>query len=81
MNESTITPDRVLDCSGMTCPRPVIEASKSIKEIEVGQVLKVISTDPGSPLDMEAWSEQSGHSLIDSQQENGSFIFYFIRLS
>ena len=81
MNESTITPDRVLDCSGMTCPRPVIEASKSIKEIEVGQVLKVISTDPGSPMDMEAWSEQSGHSLIDSKQENGNFVFYFIRLS
>ena len=65
----------------MTCPRPVIEASKSIKEIEVGQVLKVISTDPGSPMDMEAWSEQSGHSLIDSKQENGNFVFYFIRLS
>jgi tRNA 2-thiouridine synthesizing protein A len=81
MNESTITPDRVLDCSGMTCPRPVIEASKSIKEIEVGQVLEVISTDPGSPMDMEAWSEQSGHSLIDSKQENGNFVFYFIRLS
>jgi tRNA 2-thiouridine synthesizing protein A len=81
MNESTVTPDLVLDCSGMTCPRPVIEASRTIKEIEVGQVLKVISTDPGSPMDMEAWSEQSGHSLIDSQQENGNFVFYFIRLS
>ena len=70
MDESTITPDRVLDCSGLTCPRPVIEANKAIREIEVGQVLQVISTDTGSKSDMEAWAQQTGNSLIDfSEQE------------
>ena len=80
MQKSTITPDRILDCSGLTCPQPVIELSAAIKEIELGQVLKLISTDPGSQSDMEAWAEQTGNSLIDFSEDDGSYIFYFLRL-
>lgn len=72
--------DKVLDCSGMLCPVPVIKASKAIKEIEVGQVLKMIATDPGAPADMEAWSRQTGNELMDSQEEAGKYIFYLRRL-
>ena len=72
--------NKVLDCSGMLCPIPVIKTSKAIKEITVGQVLKMISTDPGAPPDMEAWSRQTGHELLDSHQENGKFVFYFRRV-
>ncbi len=72
--------NKVLDCSGMLCPIPVIKTSRAIKEIEVGQVLKMIATDPGAPPDMEAWSRQTGNELIDSHQENGKFVFYFRRV-
>ncbi|MBO9349983.1 MAG: sulfurtransferase TusA family protein, partial [Thermomicrobium sp.] len=48
-----LQPDRVLDCSGLLCPLPVIRTSKAIKEIAIGQVLKVIATDPGAPADMD----------------------------
>ena len=71
--------DQVLDCSGLSCPMPVIKTSKAIKQLEVGQILKVISTDSGSPPDMEAWSRQTGHALLDSHQEDGKFIFFFMR--
>jgi tRNA 2-thiouridine synthesizing protein A len=47
--------DKVLDCSGLLCPLPVVKTSKAIKEIELGQVLQMIATDPGAPPDMEAW--------------------------
>ena len=76
---TTLQADRTLDCSGMLCPMPVIKTSKEIKQIEVGQVLKMIATDPGAPPDMEAWSRQTGHELMDSHQEDGKFIFYFRR--
>ncbi|MBI5081000.1 MAG: sulfurtransferase TusA family protein, partial [Chloroflexi bacterium] len=32
----------------MLCPVPVIKTSKAIKEMQIGQVLKMISTDPGA---------------------------------
>jgi tRNA 2-thiouridine synthesizing protein A len=72
--------DKVLDCSGLLCPLPVVKTSKAIKEIAVGQVLQMIATDPGAPPDMEAWSRQTGHELLDSHEENGKYIFHFRRV-
>jgi len=72
--------DKTLDCSGMLCPLPVIKTSKAIKEMQVGQVLKMIATDPGAPADMEAWSRQTGNELLDSHQEDGKFVFYLKRV-
>ena len=79
MSDSVITPDKVLDCSGMLCPVPVVKTSKAIKEIEVGQVLKMIATDPGAPPDMEAWTKNTGHEMLDSHQEGDKYIFFFRR--
>ncbi|RPI82008.1 MAG: sulfurtransferase TusA family protein [Chloroflexi bacterium] len=72
--------DKVLDCSGMSCPLPVVKTSKAIKEIEIGQVLLLIATDPGSKADMEAWSRQTGNDLLDAHEEDGKFIYYFKRM-
>jgi tRNA 2-thiouridine synthesizing protein A len=77
---TTLQADKELDCSGMLCPVPVIKTSKAIKEIQVGQVLKMISTDPGAPPDMVAWARQTGNELLDSHQEGKKYIFYFKRL-
>lgn len=79
MSSVTLHADLVLDCSGLNCPMPVIRTSKAIKQLEIGQILQVISTDSGSPPDMEAWSRQTGHELLDSHQENGKYIFFFRR--
>ncbi len=76
---AAIQVDKVLDCSGLLCPLPVIKTSKAIQEIAVGQVLKMIATDPGAPADMEAWSKQTGHELLASEQEDGKFVFYIRR--
>ncbi len=75
-----LQPDRVLDCSGLLCPLPVIRTSKAIKEILPGQMLKVIATDPGAPADMEAWARQTGNELVDSHEEDGKYVFYFRRV-
>jgi tRNA 2-thiouridine synthesizing protein A len=71
--------DKVLDCSGLLCPIPVVKTAKAIKQIEVGQVLQMIATDPGAPPDMAAWTRQTGHEMLESHQEGGKFIFFFRR--
>ena len=80
MTTSTLQANKVVDSSGELCPTPIFKLSKGIKEIEVGQVLKIIATDPGSPPDMKAWSQQTGNELLDSHKEGEKFIFYFKRL-
>lgn len=71
--------DKVLDCTGLLCPIPVIKTSQAIKEVEVGQILQMIATDPGAPPDMEAWSRQTGHELVDNTEEDGKYLFWFKR--
>jgi tRNA 2-thiouridine synthesizing protein A len=71
-----IKEDRVLDCSGMLCPLPVVKASKAMKELQSGQILKMVATDPGAPPDMEAWSRQTGNELLRSMTEEGKFVFF-----
>jgi len=75
-----IEPDKVLDCSGMNCPMPVVKTSSAIKTLEVGQVLKVIATDPGAPADMQAWARQTGNELLVSDKDGTTFTFHFRRM-
>ncbi|GMQ84959.1 MAG: sulfurtransferase TusA family protein [Acidimicrobiia bacterium] len=76
-----IQADQVLDCTGMLCPMPVVETSKAIKTVEVGQVLQMIATDPGAPPDMEAWVRQTGHEMVAQDAEDDKFLFWFRRTS
>jgi tRNA 2-thiouridine synthesizing protein A len=71
-----IQPDKTLDCTGLFCPMPVVKTNKEIKGLGAGQVLKMIATDPGSVPDMEAWSNQTGHELLLSKEEGGTYIFF-----
>ncbi len=65
-----------LDCSGMSCPMPILKTKKAVDKLEPGQVLKMIATDPGAKPDMEAWSKKTGHKLVDYEQDGDKQIFY-----
>ena len=69
MAEALPVADQVLDCTGMSCPLPVVKTSQAIKKIEPGQVLELLATDPGVEPDMKAWSGRTGNELrgIDRQ--------------
>ena len=71
--------DQTLDCSGMSCPMPILKTKKAIDGIEVGKTLKVIATDPGAPSDIQAWTNKTGHELVDQEKEGDKFIFYIKR--
>ena len=70
---------KTVDYKGLFCPMPIVKVSKDIKEIEVGQVLEMLADDPGSKPDMEAWVKQTGHEMVDTQEEDGVFRFYVRR--
>ena len=71
--------EKTVDYKGLFCPMPIVKESKDIKEIEVGQVLEMLADDPGSKPDMEAWVKQTGHEMVDTQEEGGVFKFYVRR--
>lgn len=67
--------DMELDARGLNCPLPILRAKKSINDLEAGQVLHIIATDPGSVKDFEAFCKQTGNELMSSGEENGEFTF------
>ncbi len=67
--------DRELDASGLNCPLPILRAKKTLSDMESGQVLHIIATDPGSVKDFEAFAKQTGNELMSSGEEGGKFTF------
>jgi len=68
--------NRELDARGLSCPLPILKTKKALNELSSGQVLKIVATDPGSVKDMQAFSNQTGHPLLASIEENKAFVFY-----
>ncbi|GAB4453056.1 MAG: sulfurtransferase TusA family protein [Anaerolineales bacterium] len=71
-----IKEDQILDCSGLLCPMPIVKTSKAMKELQAGQILKMVATDAGAPPDIEAWTRQTGNELLLSTVEDGKFVFF-----
>lgn len=70
-----------LDFKGLLCPMPVVKLAKAIKEIQVGEILEAVATDPGVMADIPAWTRSTGHELVSlDKQEDKTFKFVVKRL-
>jgi tRNA 2-thiouridine synthesizing protein A len=47
---------QTLDATGLNCPMPVVKSKQAIDDLEPGDVLEVLATDPGSMSDIEGWA-------------------------
>ncbi len=72
--------DQEVDARGLNCPLPILRAKKALSTLQSGQVLKVVSTDPGSTRDFEAFSRQTGNELLKvDTTPPGAWSFYLKR--
>ncbi len=68
--------DKELDARGLNCPLPILKTKKSLADMTSGQVLRVVSTDCGSVKDMQAFSNQTGNTLLSTQEAGGEYTFF-----
>ena len=68
--------DKELDARGLNCPLPILRAKKSLVDMSTGQVLKIVTTDPGAVKDFQAFSRQTGNDLLSSAQAGTEFMFF-----
>jgi tRNA 2-thiouridine synthesizing protein A len=73
------TYDKEVDARGLNCPLPILKAKKALAELQSGQVLKVVSTDPGSRRDFEAFARQTGNALLEQAEQNREWTFFLKR--
>ncbi|SOD18823.1 sulfurtransferase TusA family protein [Nitrosomonas ureae] len=67
--------DKELDARGLVCPLPILRTKQSLAGMISGQTLKIVATDPGSMIDFQVFSEQTGNELLSMTQNTGEFIF------
>ena len=63
-----------LDTRGLNGPLPILKAKKALAEMASGELLKVVSTDPGSTRDFQAFAKQTGNELVEQQSAAGEFV-------
>lgn len=67
--------DKVLDCKGMICPRPMVMTVGALKGMEKGQILQVITNDSSTKVSIPGLCERGGHKLLEIKEEAGTFIY------
>ena len=67
--------EKFLDLKGLLCPIPVVKIAKGIKEVEVGQTIEAVATDPGVLADIPAWCRSTGNELVSMDRENKTIKF------
>lgn len=70
--------DMEVDTRGLACPLPLLRLKKALQTLDAGQIIRVSATDPASVLDFGVFVEQTGHEMLDQDEENGIF-HYLIR--
>jgi tRNA 2-thiouridine synthesizing protein A len=71
--------DKELDARGLNCPLPILRAKKALADMQGGQVLKIVATDPGAVKDFQAFCKQTGNELLSHGEANREFTFYMRR--
>jgi tRNA 2-thiouridine synthesizing protein A len=75
-----IKEDHLLDATGLYCPEPVMMLHSKVREIEIGEVLLVLATDPSTQRDIPKFCTFLGHELVEQINENEKQKFsYYIR--
>jgi tRNA 2-thiouridine synthesizing protein A len=66
--------DKEIDTRGLNCPLPILRAKKALTDLQSGQLLQVVATDPGSVRDFQAFARQTGNDLVEQRTAGDEFI-------
>lgn len=71
--------DREVDARGLNCPLPVLRTKKALSEMQSGQVLRILATDPSAAQDFQAFARQTGNELLAQNETADKEIEFFMR--
>jgi tRNA 2-thiouridine synthesizing protein A len=66
-----------IDAKGLNCPYPIMKAKKGIKELQSGDTLEILSTDPASVRDFESFCKSTGNQLLETEEPSQG-VFRFV---
>lgn len=66
---------KTLDLKGLSCPLPIVKTAQAAKELQSGDLIEALATDPGSVADFAAWCKSTDNELIEQSQDGAVFRF------
>lgn len=79
MDLSTVQAASSVDARGSACPGPLLEAKKAIGKVKVGEVLEILSNDPGTKGDIPVWAKKVGHEYLGHLEADGYERIFVVR--
>lgn len=71
--------DKEVDARGLNCPLPILRAKKALAEMQAGQTVRVLATDPGAVKDFQAFAKQTGNELLSHGETTDKAFEFFIK--
>lgn len=68
--------DMTLDARNLSCPLPVVKATKASQSMSDGQVLEILATDKGAQKDIPAWCQARKNTLLHQEIDGNVYKFY-----
>ena len=78
-NKPGIKADEFLDAKGLNCPLPILKTKVLLNKLQPGQVIHVLSTDPHSVIDFEAYCARTRHELLEIRNPGNGVYEFFVR--
>ena len=72
-NDAEKKVDQRVDPCGLKCPMPILRAKKALANMESGQLLEVLATDPAAVRDFHFFGNQTGNIVIGESEDKGVF--------
>ena len=64
-----------IDALGLLCPLPVLRLRKRLQPLAPGTRITLIADDPAAVIDVPHFCNESGHLLVDTQEDAGQLRF------
>ena len=74
-----LEPDLSVDCRGETCPIPLVEFRKAVRQAQPGQVIEIIGTHGPSKEEIPMAVESLGLELLGIEEESDGTWHIFVR--
>lgn len=65
-----------IDCGGMYCPHPVMEVAKKMRQLQAGEVVELLATDPTAKHVVPDWCQKTGNTLLSTEEKDKVIKFY-----
>ena len=72
--------DSELDSTGLLCPLPVLKIRKKLKEMQKGDILRVIADDPAAIVDIPHYCHESGDKILKQDISDEEQIYLLMKM-